>query len=406
VTLPLTGFRVVELGSWVAVPAAAAMLADWGATVVKAEAPTGDPLRSLHDTGFAAVEPPVNAVFQGENHSKHSMRFDLTRTDDRARLVRLVGEADVFLTNLRSASLAKFELTYPALAAAHPRLVYAQLTGYGRDGPDSDRAGYDYAAFWGRSGLLASMAEDGRRPPSPRPGVGDHVAALALCSGILAALLHRERTGLGQEVHVSLLATGLWANAMDVHLQQAGADGPGRPRRPNPLFALYRTADDRWLHLMLGQPERDWGRLCAALGLDPADARFRDQDRRVEHADELAELLETTFAREPLRTWADRLDRAGVAWGPCETIAGALRDPQVLASCPPRLVRTTPPVPVVGHPVSLHGPASPAAGGAAGAADAPMVPPAPDLGEHDGRSWVELEPSRTTAGTAAERSSR
>jgi crotonobetainyl-CoA:carnitine CoA-transferase CaiB-like acyl-CoA transferase len=403
VTVPLTGMRVVELGTWVAVPAAAAMLADWGATVVKAEAPGGDPLRSLHDTGFAAVEPPVNAVFQGENHSKHSMRFDLTRTDDRVRLLRLIEEADVFLTNLRSASLAKFGLTYPGLAAAHPRLVYAQLTGYGRTGPDSDRAGYDYAAFWGRSGLLASMASDGQRPPSPRPGVGDHVAALALCSGILAALLHRERTGLGQEVQVSLLASGRWASAMDIHLEQAV--GPDR-RPPNPLFALYRTADDRWLHLMLGQPERDWGLLCEALGLDPADARFDSQDRRVEHADELAELLESTLAREPLRTWADRLDRAGVAWGPCETVASALVDPQARASCPPRLVRTTPPVPVIGHPVSLPGPARPAGAGGVEGADPPTLPAAPGLGEHDGRTWAELEERRSTAGTTLERSSR
>ena len=405
-TRPLTGLRVVELGTWVAVPAAAAMLAEWGATVVKAEAPNGDPLRSLYDTGFAAVEPPVNAVFQGENHSKHSMRFDLTRTDDRARLLRLVAEADVFLSNLRSASLAKFGLTYPVLAAAQPRLVYAQLTGYGRAGPESDRAGYDYAAFWGRSGLLASMASDGQRPPSPRPGVGDHAAALALCSGILVALLQRERTGLGQEVQVSLLASGLWASAMDIHLQQTVAGGPDQRQRPNPLFALYRTADDRWLQLMLGQPERDWGRLCEALGLDPADPRFASQDRRVEHADELAELLETTLAREPLRTWADRLDGAGVAWGPCETVAGALADPQVLASCPPRLVGTTPAIPVIGHPVSLSGLAGPSGAGSVEGADPPTLPAAPGLGEHDGLTWAELETRRTTAAIAVERSSR
>ena len=248
------------------------------------------------------------------------------------------------------------------------------------------------------------MASDGQRPPAPRPGVGDHAAALALCSGILAALLHRERTGLGQEVQVSLLASGLWANAMDVHLEQTRAAGPDQ--RPNPLFALYRTADDRWLQLMLGQPERDWGRLCEALGLDPADPRFDSQDRRVEHADELAELLAVTLAGEALRTWADRLDGAGVAWGPCETVAGALADPQVLASCPPRLVRTTPPVPVIGHPVALSGPARLPGGRRGDGADPPTLPAAPGLGEHDGLTWAELETRRTTAGIALERSSR
>jgi crotonobetainyl-CoA:carnitine CoA-transferase CaiB-like acyl-CoA transferase len=157
---------------------------------------------------------------------------------------------------------------------------------------------------------------------------------------------------------------------------------------------------------MLGQPARDWGRLCEALGLDPADPRFDSQDRRVEHADELAELLESTLAREPLRTWADRLDRAGMAWGPCETIASALEDPQVRASCPARFVRTTPPVPVIGHPVALSGLAQPAGAGGVEGADPPMLPPAPGLGEHDGRTWAELEERRSTAGTAVERSSR
>jgi crotonobetainyl-CoA:carnitine CoA-transferase CaiB-like acyl-CoA transferase len=374
---PLSGLRVIELGTWVAVPAAATMLGDWGATVIKAEPPRGDPLRSLRDTGFSSEEPSFNSVFQGENYSKHSMTFDLKDSLDRERLLHLTVGADVFMTNLRTASLQRFGLTYRHLASLNPRLVYGHLTGYGKTGSDRDRPGFDYAAFWARTGLLTSMGEPGTKPPIPRPGVGDHVAALALCSGILAALLHRSSSGLGQEIHVSLMNAGLWANAMDSHLRFPSGVPQARVAEPNPLFAPYQTADSRWIFLMIGQPERDWVKVCDVVGLDPTDERFSTPERRVANSKALEGILEAAFRGEGLLTWAPRLDGANLTWGPCQTMEEALRDTQVTANCCRREISGD--HFIVGHPVELS--TRHVIARAQGA---------PQLGQHNGLDWNDL----------------
>jgi crotonobetainyl-CoA:carnitine CoA-transferase CaiB-like acyl-CoA transferase len=188
----------VELGIWVAVPSAAAILADWGATVVKIEPPTGDPLRGLAATGLVPYQPDVNPAFHLDNRGKRSVVLDLRRPEAQAVAHRLIADADVFLSNVRRQKLASLGLDYETLAAKNSRLVYASLSGYGSSGPDRDRAAFDYAAFWARAGIMASLGEPDGPPPTQRPGMGDHMTGLGLAGVVSAALLARERRAWGR----------------------------------------------------------------------------------------------------------------------------------------------------------------------------------------------------------------
>ena len=224
----LAGVRVVELGMWVAAPAAAAMLADWGADVVKVEQPSGDPNRyTLRHLGHDAdAEPP----FELDNRDKRSVVLDLREPAGQDALDRLLGWADVFLTNLRPGALERLGLDPGSLRSRHRRLIIGTLTGYGWAGPERDRAGYDVSAFWARTGIAAMLNPAGQPPPGIRPGMGDRMAAANLVAGVLAALLHRERAGDGAVVDVSLLRSGIYAAGNDVALQlYFGRRGRARP---------------------------------------------------------------------------------------------------------------------------------------------------------------------------------
>jgi len=212
----LDGVRVLELGIWVAVPSAAAVLADWGARVVKIEPPEGDPLRGLAATGLVPYQPDVNPAFQLDNRGKRSVTLDLRRPEGREVAHALVRRSDVFLTNLRRQKLAPLGMDYATLRRVHPRLVYAGLTGYGTEGPERERAAFDYAAFWARAGIMGSLGEPEGPPPTQRPGMGDHMTGLGLAGAIAAALFARERSGVGQEIGMSLFGSGIWMLASDI----------------------------------------------------------------------------------------------------------------------------------------------------------------------------------------------
>ena len=206
---PLAGVRVVELGMWVAGPGAGGVLADWGADVIKVESGAGDPMRQLFGTiaGLAETQsPPVDL----DNRGKRSVLLDLRDHEQREAMHRLLGTADVFITNLRPGALEALRLDPEPVLEANPRLIYASLTGYGRTGPDAERAGYDVGAFWARSGFARKVVPDDEPPPSIRSGVGDHAAAMNLVAGICAALYQREHTEQGQLVETSLLRSGLY----------------------------------------------------------------------------------------------------------------------------------------------------------------------------------------------------
>ena len=214
----LENYRIIELGVWVAGPAAAGVLADWGAEVIKVESPEGDPMRRMLQVIVGHGEPQ-SPPFDLDNRGKRSVVLDLKEQSGRDTLHRMVAEADVFLTNLRVDALERLGFGPDQLLAANPRLVYALVTGYGTEGPDADRAGYDVGGFWARTGVAATFAPEGRPPPNIRGGFGDHATALAMLSGILGALLEREHTGRGQLVETSLLRTGIYCLGWDLGMQ-------------------------------------------------------------------------------------------------------------------------------------------------------------------------------------------
>jgi crotonobetainyl-CoA:carnitine CoA-transferase CaiB-like acyl-CoA transferase len=333
----MEGVKIVELAVWVAGPATSGIFADWGADVVKVEAPGGgDPYRAFYSAA-AGLPLPINPMFELDNRGKRSLVVDLATADGRAIVRRAIADADVFLTNLRPGALERAGLDPATLLADQPRLVYGLATAYGTAGAERDRAAYDAGAFWGRAGVGATLAPPGGEPPFPRTAFGDHATALALAGGVAAALFARERTRRGGLVTTSLLRAGLYIVGADTNQVLRLGIPPlslERSAMPNPLCTFYRTADERWIFLLGLQADRHWPDLVRAVG-EPTwlrDPRFVDIGARRTHFRELIDALDAAFARRPFAEWAARLDDAGMWWAPVQTIEEAVRDPQVEAS--------------------------------------------------------------------------
>jgi crotonobetainyl-CoA:carnitine CoA-transferase CaiB-like acyl-CoA transferase len=332
----LDGIRVVELGVWVAGPGAGGVLADWGADVIKVEAPAGDPMRRMLAVAGGGREDLPSPPFDLDNRGKRSIVLDLTGPG-RPVMDRLLGTADVFLTNLRPDAVSRLGLDPASLLASHPRLVYASVTGYGRGGPDAGRAGYDVGAFWARSGLAAMAVPPDQPQPHFRGGVGDHVTAITTVAGILGALLERERTGRGRLVETSLLRTGIWSLGWDLGLRlRFGRLLPpqSRTEQGNPMVNVYRAGDGQWFWLLGVEGDRLWPGLLVAVDRPAwaADERFVTMRARREHASELIALLDELFAARTRDEWIEAFDANGVWWAPVNTPDDVLADPQALAA--------------------------------------------------------------------------
>ena len=332
----LSGIRVVEMGLWVAGPAAGGILADWGAEVVKIEMPGGDPMRKLFGALSGSKEercPPFDLY----NRGKKSIALDVNHPDGMALVQRLVATADVFITNMRPQFLQRVGLDHATLLAQHPRLVYASLTAYGLEGPDRDAPGYDMAAFSGRSGLADRATPPGAAPPILPGGLGDNVTAITTVAGIMGALFHRERSGQGQLVSTSLLRTGIYSIGMDVATRVGlgrVAAPPRRTKPQNPLMNTYCASDGKWFWLVGAESERHWPGIAKALG-DPtlaSDERFVTPRERRRNAQALVEAVDALTARHTRDEWAAIFRSHEVWWAPINSVDDLLRDPQVLAS--------------------------------------------------------------------------
>ncbi len=332
----LAGIRVVEMGLWVAGPAAGGILADWGAEVIKIEQPQGDPMRKLFGALSGSKEercPPFDLY----NRGKKSVALDINQPEGIALAQRLVATADVFITNMRPQFLQRVGLNPETLLARHPKLIYASLTAYGLTGPDRDAPGFDMAAFSGRSGLADRATPPGGAPPILPGGLGDNVTAMALVSGITGALFHRERSGKGQLVSTSLLRTGIYSIGMDVATRVGlGRIAPTLPRtRPqNPLMNLYRAADGKWLWLVGAESQRHWPGMAQALGAPElvADERFATPRDRRRNGESLVAEFDRLLAQRSRAEWVEIFRRDDVWWAPVNSVDDLLQDPQVLAA--------------------------------------------------------------------------
>lgn len=335
-TGPLSGFNVVELAVWIAGPAAALVLADWGADVIKVEPLDGDPNRSFKNLFGGA--PETNPVFELDNRGKRGIAVDIRAAEGSAIMADLIANADVFVTNLRPAALRRAGLDSDTLLARHPSLVYGHITGYGLDGPDADRAAYDLAAFWSRTGIADSLRTPDGQVPVQRGGMGDHATGMTLAGGIAAALLHRERTGEGQLVSTSLLRQGVYMLGFDLNIAlDWGRVAPrvDRSVAPNPMANNYTTSDGRVVWLVGIASDRHFPPLARALGHSEwiDDDRFSSERARFKNREVLISLLDTVFARFDLAEITERFaHEPDVFWAPVNTIDDVIADPQLAPS--------------------------------------------------------------------------
>jgi len=298
---PLEGIKVVELGTHVAIPIAARMMADWGAEVIKIEPPSGEAYRTIGRIWSVPYDSDFNLLYNAMNTNKKSLCLDLKTAEGKKVMMKLLSEADVFLTNTRTLSLKKLGLDYEDIKDAFPRLINAYFTGYGENGPDKDRPGFDMAAYWARSGALTEWASAESIPSKPTPGFGDGTVGPILLSGILAALYQREKTGKGDKLSVSLFSSALWFNISGL-LQSQFAPSYPRSRysgQPHALAPLYKTKDGDWILMTTPDWEGKHEAVMKLVGMDEYinDERFSNVDEMRKHQPEVIHLFEEAFAR-------------------------------------------------------------------------------------------------------------
>ena len=295
----LEGIKVMETASVYAGPMAGRLLADWGADVIHIEHPVrGDISRSESSKrGGKIIQSDINYRLENYNRNKRSITLDLSLEAGRQVIYRLLEKADVYISNFRPRELKAYELEYETLSRLNPGIIHANISGYGKEGPDKDLPGYEFTSYFPRTGMLHVLQTPGAGPGFPPYGLGDNVAGMTLVCGIMTALFIRERTGVGQEVDVSLFQTGVYALSLDV----AGSLVTGQDRQQveprdvaNALVSPYRTRDDRWLYLGVSQPDPYWSRFCRAIGREDLknDPRFATFDLKIENHVALNHVLE------------------------------------------------------------------------------------------------------------------
>lgn len=379
----LQGLKVIEFASYIAAPGAAGILADWGAEVIKVERPEGDPMRNVFGDAKSALSG--NPTFGLDNRGKRAVVLDTSKPDGREALTRLAAEADIFLTNVRPASLKRAGLDDETLRAANPRLIYAVVTGYGLDGPDAAKPGFDVTAFWSRAGVAHMHAPKGTDPFILRTGVGDHTTSLATVSAILAAVYEREKTGVGRLVQTSLLATGVYTVGSDMAVQLAfGKLASNRPRSApfDPTANFYKSRDGHWFVLNPRGGGKDWQLLATACGRPDLleDERFPTGRLRKDNSVALVTELDDAFGGLDFEDIARRLDEVDLVWAPVQTPAQVAADPQVAAAGALIDVED-------GQGGTYRSPAAPAR---FPGADATVRPAAPALGQHTREVLAEI----------------
>lgn len=335
--LPLDGLRVLDVSSFIAAPAAAVVLGDYGADVIKVEPPgEGDPHRAnIKLTSFP--KSPVNYPWHLDARNKRSIALDLKHPDGRAVLDRLIDRADILITNYPFPVRERLKLRYEDVAPRNPRLIYASFSGYGEDGPDKNQPGFDSNGYFARSGLLDAAHFEGQPPGFALPAQGDRPSAMALLSAILLALFDRERTGKGTWVASNLLANGLWSNGVYAQAALVDAYLPNRPPREQPRTALaniYLTRDDRWLQLNVAHEARLWPAIIDIIERPDlaSDPRFAEIGARHAHASALREILDDVFRSRDFAHWNRLLKARGIPHAPINRLQDIPADPQAVAA--------------------------------------------------------------------------
>jgi crotonobetainyl-CoA:carnitine CoA-transferase CaiB-like acyl-CoA transferase len=327
--LILAGLRVIDAASYVAGPAATTVMADFGADVIKIEPPGGDSYRRL------AARHRTDYNWQLTSRGKRALALDLKQAEGQTILHNLIKQADVLVVNFNAGQLAEYQLQYELLRQLNPRLIFAQITGYGSRGPDRNKRAFDLAAWWARTGIMDMMKPLGGAPVNGVGGVGDHASAMSLYGVTMMALYDRERTGQGACVSTSLVANGAWSNGMQLQGVIAGFDLglmlEAQGYR-NPFVLAYVTRDNRYIVLVGPAPAREWPRLCRALGHPEwlADARFVDMQAIMQRRDEVRALFAAAFARVTLDAMVAALEAEQVTFSVLEKNRDVVRDAHLI----------------------------------------------------------------------------
>jgi formyl-CoA transferase len=336
----LQDITVIQTATVLAGPMAARLLADWGAEVIRVERPAGGDLsRQLARAmvGGGPIPSNIDYVSENINRNKKSMTLDLSQANGKQILHRLLEKADVLLANFRPRELVKFDLTYDILSELNPRLIVANLSGYGRHGPEQNLPGYEGISFFSRAGIMHTLQIPGMAPPQYPIGMGDFSTGMTLAYGIMLALFVRERSGVGQEVDAALFNSGMYALSNDIAgslVSGQDRDKVAREDVVNPLAGYYETQDQRWVRIGMVQPDLYWSRFCQAIARPDVehDPRFATFDPRIENHDALFEILVAVFKTRSYAEWKTRLTEAGLPWGPVQNLPEIIHDAQARAN--------------------------------------------------------------------------
>ena len=329
-----TGLKVVEMASFIAGPSAAVILSDFGAEVVKVEPPTGDLWRMGHK-----IPPQPQAKdaypFQLANRNKRGITLDLKSPSAQPVLERLVKWADVLIVNTPHPARKRLKLEYEDVGRWNPRLIYADVTGFGEKGPDADLPGFDITAYWARSGLLSLTRDAGMPPTWPVAGSGDNATAVGLYSAIVTALYRRERTGKGAYVTTSLLAEGVWSASVFIQAALCGASFFGLHDRKHPANAalnVYQASDNTWFVLIV-TPDK-LAAVAKAIGrMDLlTDPRFSEPAKLMQNMPQLTAILDGVFASQPMMHWYEVFNGVHVTFGAVRGPQEVVSDPQLRAN--------------------------------------------------------------------------
>jgi crotonobetainyl-CoA:carnitine CoA-transferase CaiB-like acyl-CoA transferase len=366
----MQGVRVLEVAEHTFVPAASALLADWGAEIIKIEhVERGDAMRGLASSGIAVMGSSVHVLLEHSNRGKQSLALDLTSEEGLDILYKLAATCDVFLTNKLPGVRAKLGIDLDLIREANPDIIYVRGTGQGEQGPDADSGSYDMLSYWNRAGVAMSVKQkdDDHVPMPPGPAFGDSIGAMTIAGGIMGALFHRERTGEATTVDVSLLNTALWSlgatMALSLQFEMPWAPPPAGSSTGNPLSYVYRTSDDRHVALCCLQAGKFWPEACEVLGRPDlaADERFQDAQSINENAAAATELLQETFATATGEEWKERLATFSGPWSMVQDTLEAAADPQTVANGYVQECHTADGTPfkLVAAPVQYDGTAAP-----------------------------------------------
>ncbi len=387
-TAVLEGVRILEVAEQTFVPAASALLADWGADVVKIEhVERGDAMRGLASSGVLKIPSDVHVLMEHSNRGKRSLGLDLASPEGREILYKLAERSDVFLTNKLAGVRTKLHIDVEDLRARNPRIIYVRGSGQGERGPDANKGSYDSLAFWARAGVAMGVKRPGddHVPNPPGPGFGDSIGAMTIAGGIMGALYHRERTGEATVVDVSLFGTGLWSQgqaiALSLLLDMPFSIPPATHRSMNPLTGNYETKDGHFLSFTCLQAGKYWPGMCEVIERSDlvSDPRFADHVSLIENGADAADLLREAFGGRTLEEWRSRLADFDGQWAVVQDTLEAASDPQALANGYVQECRTAKDVPfrMIAAPVQYD--EEPAAPGRA-----------PDFNEHGDEILAEL----------------